>query len=957
MEYMTMISDERVLTLDELIKFSKQNLPDELRFQPWSIVEHGVAVLKTDKQLDAYLAAYGFMHQSKCRAALQNFPFDSLSYNTEIVDWGCGQGIAALELLEALRARDMIDRVKRITLIEPSAPAINRAERNISAATRNQNIHIRTYNKFLPSNSGSSQELNLESLNFNSPATIHLFSNILDIISVDIKKTASIIESSPGRHFVICIGPMNDNCGRIDEFCELLNAKEFFSHISDGRYACTPDTNHWYGCVTRGFILDINEGSQLNEYVNLHNYVEDGAYDDYDRRALARNGDVSDSFIDIYTGFTSGMTTRDKIFIKPSIESDAYDLFVIRDGYGALIVKIIEDDIESPGFNPIGISNENSIKNLTESPIHTVLSYKKNLDDQYSTKLLEKNIECAQGFYIVKTAICFTKVKETKARDLCSAAISKLQPSKNKCVAILGFDSFASGNIWNKVGLQYNMPLFSEEIVNELCGLMSSKWHSYSDGDTEVRLNSKQQVLSQSGAGKRQKIKGVAGSGKTQVLVSRAINAQLRTGGEVLILTYNITLVNYIKHRMAQIPADFLWSHFKFGTYYRFFTSQAQNNDLKIDLISYTDINFFKCVAERLPKYDAILVDEVQDYETSWLRILQQYFLKENGEFVVFGDAKQNIYGRLLDEEQMVTVPGITGRWNILDKCFRAGNNKLIDLSLAFQQTFMPELNRDDIERELLLDDSVFTYKGIREISYDESPLDVFERKYGILNFDKMCSYNYSTNARTPIKRSISLGELSTMELRERNKSLTVLSFLKFGHILRDPSSANPYSSENIYYACLNALSSVDGDINNAVILAPTCEIIRRLDYQFRYYGITTSTMCETQEIYEQLVARFKSRRDLLEDNIEKVRENKKRHFSMSSPGLKMSTVHSYKGWEAETVVFLIPRISTDGNKNKTDISNAQVVYTAITRSTKNLIIINLGDPRYDDFFRNQAAY
>lgn len=938
-----MISNERVLTLDKVINLSKQNLPDELRFQPWSIVEHGVAVLKTDVQLDAYIAAYGFMHQSKCRAALQNFPFDSLPYNTEIVDWGCGQGIATMELLGTLRERDMIDRVKRITLIEPSAPAINRAESNISAATVDQNIQIRTYNKFLPSSSGSLQELNPESLNFNSPATIHLFSNILDIISVDIKKTASIIESSPGRHFVICMGPMNDNSGRIDEFCKLLNAKDFFSNISDGRYACTPDTNYWYSCVTRGFVLDIKAGSRLNAYVNLQNYEEEGAYDDYDRRALARNGDLSDSFIDVYTGFVSGMTARDKIFIKPSIESDTYDIFVIRDGYGALIVKIIEDE---------------SLKTeMIESSIRTVLSYKEDLYNLYSTKLLAKQIAGAQGFYIVKTAICFTKVQENKARELCYDATSKLSPSKAKCVAILGFDSFVSGNIWDKVGLQYHMSLFSAEIVNELCSLMSSKWHSYSEGNAEIRLNSKQRSLSQSGAGKRQKIKGVAGSGKTQVLVSRAINAQLRTGGEILILTYNITLVNYIKHRMAQIPADFLWSHFMYGTYNRFFTSQAKNNDLKIDLNSYTEIDFFKHVAGRLPKYDAILVDEVQDYQSSWLQILQRYFLKDNGEFVVFGDAKQNIYDRPLDEEQMVTIPGIIGRWNILDKCFRAGNNKLIDLSLAFQQAFMPELNKDDIERELLLDDSVFTYEDIRRISYDESPLDEFEREYGILDFDRMCCFNYSTNTLTQIRLSISLEKLSKEKLHERNQSLTVLSFSQFGHILRDSSTVKPYGNENICFACLNALSSVDGDINNAVILAPTCELIRSLDYQFRYYGITTSTMCESQEIYEQLKARHKVRKELLESDIEKVRENKKRHFSMSSPGLKMSTVHSYKGWEAETVVFLIPRFSTDESKDKTDISNPQVIYTAITRSTKNLIIINLGDTRYDGFFRNQAAH
>ena len=67
-------------------------LPKELRLEPWKVTEHGRKILQTEDELNAYMAAYGEMHSVKCRAALQNFPFENLlHYSFEIFDWGCEQ--------------------------------------------------------------------------------------------------------------------------------------------------------------------------------------------------------------------------------------------------------------------------------------------------------------------------------------------------------------------------------------------------------------------------------------------------------------------------------------------------------------------------------------------------------------------------------------------------------------------------------------------------------------------------------------------------------------------------------------------------------------------------------------------------------------------------------------------------------------------------------------------------
>ena len=59
---------------------------------------------------------------------------------------------------------------------------------------------------------------------------------------------------------------------------------------------------------------------------------------------------------------------------------------------------------------------------------------------------------------------------------------------------------------------------------------------------------------------------------------------------------------------------------------------------------------------------------------------------------------------------------------------------------------------------------------------------------------------------------------------------------------------------------------------------------------------------------------------------------------------LKMCTIHSFKGWECLNVVLFIPE-ETKGNTEQLD----RVVYTAMTRTRENLIVLN-AHPRYKEF-------
>lgn len=200
MGYKERISSISNLTMDAIIENCRNNIPEQYRYRPYSHLElnHGLDLLKSDEGLDCYIGAYGEMHQAKCKAAMQNMPFppkdsDIQSLSLEIVDWGCGQGIGTMCLVDYLKERELTQWLKKITLIEPSQASLERAIINISKATYNRVI-VRPFNEYLPSISDSSD---VNYIHFEQNFVFHIFSNILDVTEIDLAKLAQNGYSRP----------------------------------------------------------------------------------------------------------------------------------------------------------------------------------------------------------------------------------------------------------------------------------------------------------------------------------------------------------------------------------------------------------------------------------------------------------------------------------------------------------------------------------------------------------------------------------------------------------------------------------------------------------------------------------------------------------------------------------------------------------------------------------------
>ena len=155
---------------------------------------------------------------------------------------------------------------------------------------------------------------------------------------------------------------------------------------------------------------------------------------------------------------------------------------------------------------------------------------------------------------------------------------------------------------------------------------------------------------------KNRLIRGVAGSGKTIILASRAkMLSKQNPDWKILILCYNISLSNAIQqmiHHMLNEPEDL----FDFDPNAK--SVQNENiivrnfhswlkNDLRIreqqlpDIIEKLERN-----EAILPTYDAVLIDEGQDFEADWLRLVSLLINADTQSLLLVEDRAQTIYQR-----------------------------------------------------------------------------------------------------------------------------------------------------------------------------------------------------------------------------------------------------------------------------------------------------------------------
>jgi hypothetical protein len=611
-----------------------------------------------------------------------------------------------------------------------------------------------------------------------------------------------------------------------------------------------------------------------------------------------------------------------EVFFNPFLDGDRPDFIIIREGIAIFVIEVKDYNLDSyqvDSYNKWSVKRANG-KSRISSPQSQAFTYKKNLYQLHLPVLGIGQLGNRNFFNLVQPFVYLHKADKDKVDALYQPAerelrlkTSELINAKRKCsIDVDTYNRRAEGlsrakkcvardkamifsgeqtcKLVSKIKSYKPHVLFDDRVYDDLKRRLMPCEHVLKQGKT-VPFDDKQAKLAVSCVGK-EKIKGVAGCGKTTIIAQRAVNAHERHQEIVLIVTFNITLKNLIKDRISDILGYRDEQNFSVTNYHQFYNSQinASGQDIS-DLIARFSLDgLYKkdCFQNyQLTRYQTILVDEVQDFESEWVKILRDNFLSSEGEMVLFGDESQNIYER--DDKRSAVIAQGFGSWKKLKRSYRTSlESPLNQVFKDYQSKYLIEKYSDSELVETVPVQQGFTFE--------------------ILEFHQ-CSGDW---------------ENKSFELIQKN--IRVNNF-------------NP---------------------NDVVILSSNIYLIRKLAQKFN--GIEkTHCMFETyQELYQMISAydptlsleRLKTmsedelnqyvyKNKELRSDMERARRIKKNHFYANSGLIKLSTVHSFKGLESKTVFYLMDQKDTP-----------EIVYTSITRSVENLIVLDVSnESQYSEFF------
>ncbi|MEP2279736.1 AAA family ATPase [Maribacter sp.] len=571
-----------------------------------------------------------------------------------------------------------------------------------------------------------------------------------------------------------------------------------------------------------------------------------------------------------------------EIYFQPFINGDKPDIVILKRFGGAVIIEVKDWVLDHYYIdkNTDWHLKKNDCK--LKSPLSQVKSYKDNLFNMHIDNLLPKSMKNKYYQAIVNTVVYFHCEYEHRIN---SFILNDFEDKRYngyrtfvKYIQCWGKDSLSQNNLNNFLSLtrlNQKSKLFDDSLYESFKRYLQPPLHMLEEGKV-INYTKAQEVLIKSEQRPRRKIKGLAGSGKTFVLAKRAVNAYLRTNSTVLILTYNLSLKNYIHDRINDVREEFPWKNFYITNYHQFIKAEANNYGLEIKSLSpFSDTKFFEPVKDEIKKYQAVFIDEIQDYTTNWLEIIHNYFIEEDGEFVVFGDEKQNIYNRTLDENRDPKTVGIRGDWN---------------RSLNISKRFADEIGRLALEYQK----------------------DLMSKKYSIDELQIISNPTFDFDQKT-------------------------LKYFNFGIETTAKDLFDKYAELVKFYKI---------HPSNVCFLSAKVDYLREVDYLIRReLKEKTITTFETKEFWDKLKEEIHSKSDF-NKKIENIRRNKKNHFWMKTGTTKLSSIHSYKGWESHTVILLI-----EPEEGENQFETVELVYTGLTRAQLNLFVFNMGNDFYDNFF------
>jgi len=608
------------------------------------------------------------------------------------------------------------------------------------------------------------------------------------------------------------------------------------------------------------------------------------------------------------------------IYVEPYIGGFAHaDVIIAHPERGCMIINMVNwEDLSSYELRPIKV--ESSRVSRTEKHIlykggkkvsHPVKVIKEKRDILVKEYLVDINNHFSQQvrnkFKAFRLGLYFHKVADSKDLE---------HHNKVKSTTAWDFDANLFGNDYVVNNLDFATIIDKHDDKKKLTlnsDIWKADWHNYIktklvppyhkiEHGTVIKLTNEQERHVAPAPNVHQRLKGVAGSGKTLVIAQRAARIAANQQS-VLIVSFNITLHHYIKKQVERAAVGFdptliTYMHFHkvcwdFADSHGFDFSDKYISKKDDEFISSPKEDEGKYYSSTVPervikeitnnglkprKYDAIIIDEGQDFQHNWYKMLE-LFLTNNNELLLVVDDKQNIYNKdlswIYDGMQDVQF---RGTWRTLSISHRLPK-AFIPVIKHFGTSYL-DADKDEDLSSGVTQSFPFMKPSIKwlessKISFIDKPKNQKDKNFCLDCNKALLEENTSENSDRCIDCQIHFNKCC----------------------------------ENIHLAYKEILKK-GNQIDDIVILVPTNSEGKEITTYFKNKHI---------DVMGTFTRNTKLTFSLIDDN----------------KLLRITTIHSFKGWEMTNVIILsaLDKMEDD----KTDL----LMYTALTRTLNSLFIIN----------------
>jgi len=400
-----------------------------------------------------------------------------------------------------------------------------------------------------------------------------------------------------------------------------------------------------------------------------------------------------------------------EIYVQPHLNGKRPDFVLLHPRLGISVFEVKDWDLDAMEYYSAEIhegnyglfASKNGHSFALSNPIKQVDDYRKLIYEIYCPRLAE-----GKGFGAITAGVIFTCATKTQVAQIlepfrCDELYRDKQP-------ISGIEELENGSIeaiFPAVARTYSK-VMREELAADLRGWLVEPDFSKTQR-LPLPLNKRQQRLAETRTplGRRH-IKGPAGSGKSLILAARAAHLA-NEGKSVLIATFNITLWHYLRDLIVRnLNTSTNLSYIEM-THFHLWCKDVCHESYEDKAITLYR-NLFenqtsteRVLAQELPTlanqlieergtrlFDAILIDEGQDYLPLWLKVLCKA-CKPDGEILFISDDTQNVYGTAQSRnEDNMNEAGIGVRPSELKQTYRLGP-VTAELARSFAQTFLPK--------------------------------------------------------------------------------------------------------------------------------------------------------------------------------------------------------------------------------------------------------------------------